>query len=64
MALKTNAKVNLIQGEAYPFTFKRTYSDNDLLIKKKNTNELYEEATDLLSSNFEYEETCETIKKE
>lgn len=41
--------------------FKRTYSDNGFYIRKKGTEEIYEEAMDLLESTFEYEETEELI---
>lgn len=34
----------------------RTYSDNNVLIKNKNTEEIYDEAIDIEGSNNEYEE--------
>lgn len=35
----------------------RTYSDNNVLIRKVGTNETYSEAIDVEGSPFEYEET-------
>ena len=43
--------------------FVKTYSDADLYIKKKGTDEVYVEAIDLPTSNFEYVETEDKIKK-
>ncbi len=40
--------------------FKRTYSDT-YMIRKIGTNEIYSDAVDLLTSNFEYEETEELL---
>lgn len=37
--------------------FLRTYSDSNLKIKKIDTNEVYDEAIDLITSNFSYEES-------
>ena len=37
--------------------FKKTYSDENFLIRKIGTNEIYSEAYDLLTSEYEYEET-------
>lgn len=39
----------------------RTYSDEDFLIKKIGTNEIYSEAVDVENSNFEYIETSDKI---
>ena len=39
----------------------RTYSDSNYMIKKVGTDEVYEEAIDVL--NFEYEETTEPIEE-
>lgn len=37
--------------------FRRTYTTNEnMILHKKGTNEYYEEAVDVISSNFEYEE--------
>lgn len=37
--------------------FKRTYSDANFMIQKKGTNEIYNEAVDVLQATFEYVET-------
>lgn len=42
----------------------RTYSNKDLYIRKIGTDEIYEEAIDVESSHYEYEETDEKIEKE
>lgn len=39
----------------------RTYSDENLQIQKVNTNELYDEAIDIESANYEYVETDKFI---
>ena len=43
--------------------FVKTYSDADLYIKKKGTDEVYVEAIDLPTSKFEYVETEDKIEK-
>lgn len=43
--------------------FKRTYSDT-YKIKKIGTDEVYDEAVDILSANYEYEETDQTLSQE
>ena len=43
--------------------FVKTYSDADLYINKKGTEEVYVEAIDLPTSNFEYVETEDKIEK-
>ena len=43
--------------------FVKTYSDDEFYIKKKGTDEVYVEAIDLPTSNFEYVETEDKIKK-
>lgn len=43
--------------------FKR-YSLKGFLIKKKGTDELYDEAIDVEDADFEYEETDEKIEEE
>ena len=43
--------------------FVKTYSNAELYIKKKGTDEVYVEAIDLPTSNFEYVETEDKIKK-
>lgn len=43
--------------------FKKTYSDT-YKIRKGGTNEVYNEAIDLLTSEYEYEETKELINVE
>ena len=40
----------------------RTYSDNGFMIRKVGTDEIYEEAIDVESSNFVYEETDKKIQ--
>ena len=37
--------------------YMHTYSDSNLCIRKIGTNEVYEDAYDLMSSKYEYEET-------
>lgn len=37
--------------------FIKTYSDDNFMIKKIGTNEIYSEAYDLPNSNYNYEET-------
>lgn len=39
----------------------KTYSDEDYLIKKIGTEEVYEEAIDIENASFEYEETEEKM---
>ena len=43
--------------------FKRTYSDT-YKIKKIGTDEVYDEAVDILSANYEYEETDQALSQE
>ena len=40
----------------------RTYSDTNHLIGKVGTNEIYEEAVDVESCHYEYEETEDTFE--
>ena len=40
----------------------RTYSDENFKIKKVDTDEVYDEAIDVETSNYEYEETTEKIE--
>ena len=42
----------------------RTYSDKGYAIQKVGTEEIYEEAIDVETSTFEYEETTETLNEE
>lgn len=44
--------------------YKKTYSDSGYLIRKIGTDEIYDEAIDLLNTTFEYEETTEFINEE
>jgi len=44
--------------------YKKTYSDSGYLIRKIGTDEIYDEAIDLLNATFEYEETTEFINEE
>ena len=41
----------------------RTYSDNNYMIQKVGTDEVYEEAIDVENASFEYEETTELIEE-
>lgn len=43
--------------------FKRTYSDA-YKIKKIGTDEVYDEAVDILSANYEYEETDQALSRD
>lgn len=40
----------------------RTYSDNDVMIQKVGTTEVYEEAIDVEGSGYVYEETDKVIE--
>ena len=40
----------------------RTYSDENYMIRKVGTEEIYEEAIDVESASYEYEETNELIE--
>ena len=42
----------------------RTYSDENYKIKKVGTEEIYDEAIDVETSNYEYEETTEKVEIE
>lgn len=42
----------------------RIYSDNDFIIKKIGTEELYDEAIDVESIEYKYEETNDKIESE
>ena len=44
--------------------FVKTYSDAEFYIKKKGTDEVYVEAIDLPTSNFEYVETEDKIEQQ
>lgn len=44
--------------------YKYTYSDEDYMIRKIGTDEIYTEAIDKLDSNYTYEETDELINNE
>jgi hypothetical protein len=48
--------------EIYGNEFKKTFSDKNLKIKKSGTNEVYDEAVDLLTAQWQYEETDEKIE--
>lgn len=41
----------------------RTYSDQDLQIQKVGTNEIYDEAIDIETANYEYVETDMPIER-
>ena len=43
---------------------KKTYSDNNKVIRKIGTEEYYTEAIDLISKDYEYEETDIEIEQE
>lgn len=42
--------------------FKRTYSDEGYYIQKVGTEEIYSEAVDILTANYEYVETDKKIE--
>ena len=42
----------------------RTYSDEQFMIRKIGTDEIYEEAIDVENAPYEYEETTEKIEVE
>ena len=42
----------------------KTYSDENYMIQKVGTNEIYEEAIDIENAPYEYVETTEKIEKE
>lgn len=44
--------------------YKKTYSDSGYLIRKIGTDEIYDEAIDLINSDDEYEETTMLINEE
>jgi len=48
--------------EIYGNEFKKTFSDKNLKIKKSGTNKVYDEAIDLLTAQWQYEETDEKIE--
>jgi hypothetical protein len=54
----------MIVVETLSERLKRTYSDNNRIIRKIGTEEYYTEAIDLISKDYEYEETDIEIEKE
>lgn len=42
----------------------RTYCDKDFYIRKRGTDEIYQEAIDVENSHYEYEETDQKIERE
>lgn len=42
----------------------RTYSDNKVMIRKVGTDEIYDEAIDIETAPYVYEETDQPIKEE
>lgn len=42
----------------------RTYSNEEYMIQKKGTDEIYEEAIDVETANYEYEETNQKKESE
>lgn len=42
--------------------FKHTYSNENFYIRKKNTNEIYSDAYDLMETNYKYLETDDKIE--
>ena len=44
--------------------FKKTYSDESYYIQKKGTGQVYSEAIDIPSANYEYEETDKKIEQQ
>ncbi len=55
MIVQENIAINRLK-------FVRRFSDSRMFIKKVGTDEIYEEAVDLLPCNFEYIETNEKIE--
>lgn len=45
-------------------SFRKTYSDNNKEIQKAGTDEIYSEAIDILSADYEYVETDKDIESE
>ncbi len=54
----------MIVVETLSERLKRTYSDSNKIIRKVGTDEHYTEAIDLISKDYEYEETDIEIEKE
>ena len=54
----------MIVVETLSERLKRTYSDNNKVIRKVGTDEHYTEAIDLIGKDYEYEETDIEIEKE
>jgi hypothetical protein len=54
----------MIVVETLSERLKKTYSDNNRIIRKIGTDEHYTEAIDLISKDYEYEETDIEIDKE
>ncbi|MCK9456899.1 MAG: hypothetical protein M0R31_06360 [Candidatus Riflebacteria bacterium] len=54
----------MIVVETLSERLKRTYSDNNKVIRKIGTDEHYTEAIDLISKDYEYEETDIEIEEE
>lgn len=50
-------KVEFLKTRSDGVKLYKTYSDNGVFIKNKNTDELYDEAIDIEDSNNKYEET-------
>lgn len=44
--------------------FKKTYSDENFYIQKVGTEEIYSEAIDILTANYEYIETDQKIEED
>ena len=54
----------MIVVETLSERLKKTYSDNNKVIRKIGTDEHYTEAIDLISKDYEYEETDIEIEEE
>jgi hypothetical protein len=52
----------MIVTEEYNAELKKTYSNENLYIRKVGTEEIYDIAIDLKTATFEYEETDEPIE--
>ncbi len=57
-------KVEFLKTRSDGVKLYKTYSDNGVFIKNKNTDELYDEAIDIEDSNNKYEETDINIEND
>ncbi len=54
----------MVKEEILNDKFVRHYSDDNKYIRKVGTEEIYEEAIDLIGKNYQYEETEKEIEHE